>query len=215
MNKKLVIAIIIIIQLCFIWQCVLVPMSREIPEEEVVEEEQDEPVGIEDTENPEVLDEKEQETKLTSLDLINDFDQIVLEGQMEVNDTPWNTNMGLITLEEGGQCLLLLPNTGMMTPYLSLTKGKIEMSFCIFKDVRDKSDGAGLLLQIHDESGNLLKEENIPVDAAQEWQDYSCDISDLGVENIRVRIMCNNGGNDDDICDWVMLRKAIISSKEE
>ena len=119
-------------------------------------------------------------------------------------------NSGLITLGDGEQCLFLTPNTGFMTPYMSVQEGTIELSFCIFEDVRDKSDGAGLLLQLHDTEGNLLKEENIPVDAGQDWQEYSGEIDAAQADKVRIRIMCNNGGNDDDVCDWVMMREARV-----
>ena len=84
------------------------------------------------------------------------------------------------------------------------------MSFCIYEDVRNMSDGAGLLLQIHDGNGNLLKEENIVVDAERDWQSYECDLDESNVEAADIRLVCNNGGNDDDICDWVIIREAAI-----
>jgi hypothetical protein len=229
MNKKLIITIVVIIQVCFIWQCVINPArSTDAAENSSVSEGTP---GAVDEEAAEVSDEGagEQQTQegngqesdggdvsgqtepeITSLNAIEEFEQVIMEGQQEVQDTPWNVNSGLITLGDGEQCLFLTPNTGFMTPYMSVQEGTIELSFCIFEDVRDKSDGAGLLLQLHDTEGNLLKEENIPVDAGQDWQEYSGEIDAAQADKVRIRIMCNNGGNDDDVCDWVMMREARV-----
>ena len=229
MNKKLIITIVVIIQVCFIWQCVINPArSTDAAENSSVSEGTP---GAVDEEAAEVSDEGagEQQTQegngqesdggdvsgqtepeITSLNAIEEFEQVIMEGQQEVQDTPWNVNSGLITLGDGEQCLFLTPNTGFMTPYMSVQEGTIELSFCIFEDVRDKSDVAGLLLQLHDTEGNLLKEENIPVDAGQDWQEYSGEIDAAQADKVRIRIMCNNGGNDDDVCDWVMMREARV-----
>lgn len=237
MNKKLIITIVVIIQVCFIWQCVINPArSTDAAEDSLVSEDTpgavvEEAVGGSDESMAEQQDSQEEsgqgstdtegempeqtEPEITSLNAIEEFEQIIMEGQQEVQDTPWKINSGLITLDDGEQCLFLTPNTGFMTPYLSAQGGTIELSFCIFEDVRDKSDGAGLLLQFHDTEGNLLKEENISVDAGQEWQEYSCEIDAAQADKVRVRVMCNNGGNDDDVCDWVIFRKLYIGSSEQ
>lgn len=237
MNKKLIITIVVIIQICFIWQCVINPVRSggaaedsaaaedtpeaacdevaELPDESMGEQQPSQEESEQGSVDTEGETTEQTEPEITSLNVIEEFEQVIMEGQQEVQDTPWNVNSGLIALDDGEQCLFLTPNTGFMTPYLSVQGGSIEISFCIFEDVRDKSDGAGLLLQLHDTEGKLLKEENILVDAGQEWQEYSCEIDGEQADKIRVRIMCNNGGQDDDVCDWVMIRKLDIGSLEE
>lgn len=231
MNKKLIITIVVIIQVCFIWQCVINPArctdaaenssvsegTQGVVTEEAAEA-SDEGGGGQQTQEgngsestaAESGPSGQTEPEITSLNAIEEFEHVIMEGQQEVQDTPWNANSGLITLDDGEQCLFLTPNTGFMTPYMFIQGGTMELSFCIFEDVRDKSDGAGLLLQLHDEEGNLLKEENIPVDAGQKWQEYSFEIDAAQADKVRIRIMCNNGGNDDDVCDWVMIREARV-----
>ena len=48
------------------------------------------------------------------------------------------------------------------------------------------------------------------MDAGQDWQEYSGEIDAAQADKVRIRIMCNNGGNDDDVCDWVMMREARV-----
>lgn len=213
MNKKLIVIIVVIIQICFIWQCVINPVRGSSVAGDSSSVDGSTPDGAYD-EAAKIPDEgmgkQQTESEILSINVIEEFEQVTMEGQWEVQDNPWNTNSGLITLDSGEKCLFLTPNTGLMTPYLAIKEGIIEISFCIFEDVRDMSDGAGILLQLHDTEGNLLKEENIPVDAGQGWQEYSCEIDAEQADKVRLRIMCNNGGNDDDVCDWVMIRKAIF-----
>lgn len=218
MNKKFIAAIIIIIQICFIWRCMAVPAMEnnsdektDFETEEMVENVQ-ESSEEESLSGPETVVENEEseEQFLTSLDFIHDFQSLIIEGQQNVEDTPWNTNAGLIELEDAGKALLLTPNTGVMTPFMNITGKKITLKFCIYEGVRDMSDGAGLLLQIHGEEGKLLKEENIFVDSSLDWQTYECDLSGIGGDGADVRIVCNNGGNDDDVCDWVVINYAVI-----
>lgn len=109
----------------------------------------------------------------------------------------------------------MTPNTGVTTPDLSIIEGTLELTFCIYEAVRDKSDGAGILIQVTDDMGNLLKEDQIMVNANKEWQEYSIGIGGFEAEQIKVRIMCNNGGNNDDICDWVMIRDLKVSSQKQ
>lgn len=71
------------------------------------------------------------------------------------------------------------------------------------------------MIQVTDDMGNLLKEDQIMVNANKEWQEYSIGIGGFEAEQIKVRIMCNNGGNNDDICDWVMIRDLKVSSQKQ
>lgn len=206
MNKKLIITIVIVIQLCFVWQCVINPVINNEVKDETLEENIAE-------KNSNIN--QEGETNYTSFSLIEEFDQVIMEGQMNVEDNPWSINVGLVTLEDGNEYLFLTPNTGVTTPDLSIKEGTLELTFCIYEAVRDRSDGAGILIQVTDDMGNLLKEDQIMVNANKEWQEYSIGIGGFEVEQIKVRIMCNNGGNNDDICDWVMIRDLKVSSEKQ
>lgn len=216
MNKKLIIVVVVIIQMLFIWRCILAPADKNglNPDEkqQEIQPQQETQLQQDTEENFVQVPENEQTDELlsNSLDFIQDFQELILEGQKPVTDTPWGINAGVIELEEGEKVLLLTPNTGVMTQYMSIFGKKLRMTFCIYKEVRNMSDGAGLLLQIHDGEGNLIKEENIAVDAELDWQTYECDLSDKSADGADIRIVCNNGGNDDDACDWVIIRDAVI-----
>ena len=204
MNKKLIIVVVVIIQMLFIWRCILAPADKSgLKMDEKQQETEEIFIQVPESGQPDEL-------LSDSLDFVQNFQELMLQGQRSVTDTPWKTNAGIIELEEGEKVLLLTPNTGVMAPYMDIFGKKLRMTFCIYEEVRDMSDGAGLLLQIHDGEGNLIKEEHIAVDAALGWQTYECDLTEKDVDGADIRIVCNNGGNDDDACDWVIIRDAVI-----
>jgi hypothetical protein len=134
------------------------------------------------------------------------WEQLSFEGAAATDDTPWNITAGTFEMDDEGECILLTPNTAVE---LSDVERVSELSFSyeIHPWVSESSDGAGLILWCLDEKDNILFEDSIVVDSEAQWQEYTLNLSEI--ENTsKVKIVCNNGENDDDVCDWVVLKAA-------
>lgn len=132
------------------------------------------------------------------------IDTALFEGSQETSDNPWNTTAGVIEMEEVGEVIFLTPNTSVSFPQAAeLTS--LDFSYTIHPWVKENSDGAGLLLRLLNDEDEIIYEEEIIVSGEDEWMDYHLDITKCdGVTTIK--LACNNGLNDDDACDWVMLK---------
>jgi hypothetical protein len=131
-------------------------------------------------------------------------EQLVFEGASDTADTPWNITAGTFEMEDEGECILLTPNTAVE---LLDVEGVSEFSFSyeIHPWVSESSDGAGLILWCLDEKDDILFEDSIDVDSEVQWQEYTLKLDEI--ENAsKIKIACNNGANDDDVCDWVVLK---------
>ena len=133
-------------------------------------------------------------------DLLN---TAVFEGSIETSDNPWNTTAGIIEMEDTGEAILLTPNTSVLFPHVDgLTD--ISFSYMIHPWVKEESDGAGIILSLIDSGNGILHQEVIEISGVDSWTEFKLDIS--GYKDITaIKLDCNNGKNNDDSCDWVVL----------
>lgn len=202
-KKKWIITVIVFIEICFVWRCFFSHLIKDTSQPLDAE--------VERTDAEESLHNNE-EYELSSATFSYNLLQETLsfEGNRATEDTPWGVNAGKLELDEGEKCLFLTPNTGFSTGILQFLPRRIRISASIYETVREKSDGAGLLIQIYDEKDDLVKEFSFEVNTEEDKQTSEYDLDDLPSHNIRVRVVCNNGGKNDDICDWVIIDQAVI-----
>lgn len=130
----------------------------------------------------------------------------VFEGVKETTDTPWNFNAGIFTMDDVGSCVLLTPNTSVS---LNIPQDADSLSICyeIHPWMKEISDGAGMVIWIMDKNDNILSESTVSVNAGDERQVCKLDLSELK-DAYSIKILCNNGNNNDDSGDWVVIREA-------
>lgn len=133
------------------------------------------------------------------------WDNISFEGDKETSDNPWNMTAGKFEMEGEGDCILLTPNTAVQIDNLSNSSSEFSFVYQIHPWVKTASDGAGLLLWVLNEKGSILYEEEINIDKNDDWKEYRLNLGQYeGVDS--VKIFCNNGVNEDDSGDWVILK---------
>ncbi len=131
------------------------------------------------------------------------WSDVTFEGQKEVDDTPWGFNAGVIDVD-GDSCILLTPNTAVTLQNVVGEK-KVSFDYQLHPWVKENSDGAGLLVRVLDEKGNILFEDSLQVDKDAAWSRYEVSLEEYP-EAVSAKVYCNNGENGDDSADWVILR---------
>lgn len=131
------------------------------------------------------------------------LDMVEYEGSVETTDNPYGYTAGNILLNDTDNCILLTPNTGA---HIKI-EGKIqELSFHyqIHPWVKDLSDGLGIVIWIMDENDEILDTIEIDVPKEGDELDKSLDLSEHDNAS-KFKIMCNNGKNNDDSGDWLVI----------
>ncbi len=82
---------------------------------------------------------------------------------------------------------------------------KVSFEYQLHPWVKESSDGAGLLIKLLDENGDVLFEDSLQVSMDASWTNYEVSLEEYSGA-VSVGIYCNNGENGDDSADWVILR---------
>ena len=145
------------------------------------------------------LSELETVQKVAVLADIVDFD-----GANETSDNPWNVTAGMIDVENEGECIFLTPNTSAK---IELTNQDKEVSFQyqIHPWMKETSSGAGIVIWILDQQDTILCTEELEIDAESDWTEYKLDLTDYS-DACDIKILCNNGDDDNDSGDWVIIK---------
>ena len=123
------------------------------------------------------------------------------EGDVSADDNPWGTTAGYISIEDKNY-IFLTPNTSVYLNDLNCAEN-LELSFGIYEAMSTYSDGAGLIIWILDANDNIIYEEEILV-TNEVWTDKYLLLSRY-TEAERIKILCNNGTEDSDDGDWVLV----------
>ncbi len=125
---------------------------------------------------------------------------VSFDGVQSTEDNPWGKNAGIINVDEYGDCALITPNTALVIYDLS-EKAKINLKAEIHPWMSDSSDGAGIVLQYISDSGEIIEEKP--------YSDIIKDKADLIIDNSIganiIKVLCNNGSNNDDSGDWLII----------
>lgn len=140
----------------------------------------------------------------SNIDTGNEWNSInlVFENSNTTTDNPWGYTAGLIDVDERS-CVLLTPNTDVIM-YPKEDRDSFGFDTYIHPWVSDSSDGAGLVIWYLDENDALLGQEEISVAADGEKTGIGLNTDRFHGTN-HFKILCNNGGNDDDSGDWVII----------
>lgn len=131
------------------------------------------------------------------------LESAIFENAVEISDNPWGVTAGVIETEEEGKCIFLTPNTAVSFSDIGLDE--IAFAYRIHPWVQADSDGAGLAVMLYNKDGEELFRDEIAVDADNAWVEYELDLRDYA-DIGELRFSCNNGGHNDDVCDWVVIK---------
>lgn len=130
---------------------------------------------------------------------------IYVDGNTRTFDNPWGYTAGLIdvdTVED--QCVLLTPNTSLTFCRLDEISS-ITLSAEIHPWVSELSDGAELIIHFMNQDGVVIDEDKIDVIHDDGWINIQYSLN--GYPDVSsINIACNNGINDDDSGDWIILK---------
>lgn len=124
------------------------------------------------------------------------------EGSEKTSDNPWGYTAGIIETDFAGECILLNPNT-LVTLNVSEDWELLNLAFKIHPWVAESSDGAGIVVQFLDSDENVLAENLVDIGNETKWKNHSFELKEKNVST--VKLACNNGKNNDDAADWVIV----------
>lgn len=130
--------------------------------------------------------------------------QISVDGNVDTDDNPWGHTAGLISVEGVGECVLLTPNTSLEIANVS-QKSMISLQAKIHPWVSENSDGAGLEVWIMNDSEDILYQSTVDIGNEDSWKDIHYSLADIEGAS-RIRFLCNNGTQNDDSADWVIIK---------
>lgn len=129
---------------------------------------------------------------------------LIFEGNRETEDNPWNMTAGKFEMEGEGDCIFLTPNTAVIFDEIEQLDS-FSFIYEIHPWVRESSDGAGFLVWVLDAQDSILYQEEVLVDAQEDWGEYQ--ISLKSFQNVKkIKVLCNNGLNGNDNGDWLVLK---------
>lgn len=138
----------------------------------------------------------------------NDFD-IQFKNVNSSMDNPWGFNAGII---DDNEYIFLTPNTNVH--FFNVSKSMLnegfELYFEIHPWVSESSDGAGIIVWYLAEDNSIVEKDEFLVDSSASWQKH---VIKCTAENVvGVQILCNNGQNDNDDADWVIIKNSYNTS---
>lgn len=158
-------------------------------------------------EKKEQLKKQETESDESVISIINQFESFSLIGNQEVKDNPWGMTIGKTEMEEMGTCILMTPDTGMDIPVNATTQSELTFEVRIHPWVSADSDGAGLVVQVNDNEGNTLDENIVEIKNTDEFIPVNINLNAIKETGGVIKILADNGRNDDNICDWIVIKE--------
>lgn len=130
--------------------------------------------------------------------------KVSFENAVATSDNPWGFTAGIIDTDTDGKCLFITPNTAVEM-YDLTEKESLPLQFMIHPWVAKDSDGAGVVVWYLDKDDNILGQEEISVSNSDKWKNFEIDLKQYqGIA--KVKLLCNNGANNDDTSDWVIIK---------
>lgn len=112
-----------------------------------------------------------------------------------------------------GNCVLMLPDTSF-AKRMKLSKNctKIDLEYGIYPDIEASvCDGADLIVELYlDESDEPVVHQEFNVQAENDLQRASVDISKYAGEEVTISFSCKDGGNENSDGDWMMIKYPVI-----
>ncbi len=134
----------------------------------------------------------------------NVFEHTEIIKATDTQDNPWGKTAGIFEMEDIGECIFLTPNTGIQINDVSSMKELLSFKIRIHPWVAELSDGAGLTVWLMNSNNDIVLEDGINIESEDEWVYLSYNLSEY--ENVsRIQLLCNNGKNNDDNGDWVII----------
>ncbi|SFU85164.1 hypothetical protein [Butyrivibrio sp. M55] len=129
--------------------------------------------------------------------------EIVFDKRNKTKDNPWGYTVGKIDDEVCGESILLTPNTSFTIK--NIKEDEIALKVKIHPWVSDKSDGIGIDVWFMNETGEVLGKDTLDIDNSAKWHNIKYQLGKYDSAS-QIKILCNNGKNNDDVCDWLIVK---------
>ena len=201
---KVLIGIVIVLLICF-------GIGRINNRNKSIKNEQNNNVVIENNqqeENQDAIQNVETQEEKSSI-----WNYVSYEGHVETTDNPWGMTAGTFDMEGESTCAFLTPNTAVILNNVNATE-TLKFSYKIHPWMQETSDGVGFIIWLLDGNDTILSTSDFYVTNENKWMD--CQIDMVSYPDVRkVKILCNNGKNNDDSGDWLIIRKIMYNISEE
>lgn len=132
--------------------------------------------------------------------------QLTFEGAQDTEGNPWGKTAGNFEMEELGNCILLTPNTAV-TMEVAGDETEVLFQTRIHPWMLEHTDGAGLLIWVMNADDTILHQEEWKISTTDAWETRVVALEKY--ENAsKIKIFCNNGSNEDDSGDWIVIKMA-------
>lgn len=151
--------------------------------------------------------------KMPQYSFLQNAKDIFYENQVAKEDVVGGQTTGLITLEDNTKVLFVTPGTALRSD-ITLEEQANELSFvCGYHPMIEAgiTNGAVIkaeVISLEDES--VLLEEEIYIADGEREQIVEIDLSGIDEKNIRVRLSCSCGEENDDNGDWIIVKYLVV-----
>lgn len=139
-----------------------------------------------------------------------DSKAVSIVGKEESEDYPYGYNVGTIEDDEIGTGILITPGTAIEIDGIVTENMFLDASAVIHPWVAKESDGA--LLSISITAGKESK--NYVYDIDEKTQNLKLALNEFSGGDVRIKIELSNEEGKNENCDWVVLKKFIITGGE-
>ena len=138
--------------------------------------------------------------------------EITFENVESTTDNPWGYTAGMIDTDTDGKCVFLTPNTSVCIAGIRerIIGNNFALEASIHPWVADSSDGVGVVVWYLDDNNEILQQESFEISSKESWQEILLSCEDEQVSS--VKLLCNNGTNDDDAADWLIIKQGVFHS---
>ena len=132
--------------------------------------------------------------------------EITFENVESTTDNPWGYTAGMIDTDTEGECIFLTPNTAVLISGIreKIIGNNLLLEASIHPWIADSSDGAGVIVWYLDENNEILQQDSIEISSKESWQEILLRFEDECITG--VKLLCNNGTNDNDAADWLIIK---------
>ncbi len=122
-----------------------------------------------------------------------------IKNSKDTSDNPWGKTAGIIDMDDVGKVVFLTPETEYDLDVSDLEN--LIFSYQIHPWVKEASNGAGIKIELLNENGDIINEQEIAVNSSDDWKKVDIECKDAE----KINISCVAGKDNDASGDWVVL----------
>lgn len=139
-----------------------------------------------------------------------DTSAVSIEGKIDTTEYPYGYNVGAILDDKIGEAILITPGTSIeIKDYNVQENDDLYLSYAIHPWVSEKSDGSLLKLNITSKHDN----QEYVFEVGEKTEQNKINLEMFYDTKVDITVSIDKLENQDEICDWVVLRDFAITSE--